>query len=94
MSLKKYKYKYIEVDNGDGYGDAVVFESNWPHIEDNFEYIADDAGDCDWIYYNGWESSWPQTFQIWTEDGQEIGIFEVNVEQQPVFRSKKKETVV
>lgn len=89
MSDKKFTYKYTTAigEYGDTFEDAQSFGSNWS--TDDPEYIADDAAEYDFYNCDGWENNWPVVFRIWSENGEEIGVFEIEMETEPVFRSSR-----
>lgn len=94
MSSKKqkqsYKYKYIDVyKKYCNYEDAQIFESIWSPVEKHHSIIAYEAGSFYWKNFNGLDAYWPKTFRIWTEDGQEIGVFQFDVNIQPHFKLTK-----
>jgi len=57
------------------------------------EHPADLAEEAAAEYHNrrdGWEASWPVTFEIF-RDGKSLGTFEVEREQVPQFHATKQE---
>jgi len=81
-------YKYVRTGHGSTLKNAMEFESAWVG-KDSAEYIAEDAAEDYFENHDGWESSWPQSFQIWTEDDEDYGVFEVEMEHEPVFSASE-----
>ena len=86
MELKKYKYKFYIEAYGGSLKDAIPFESKYT---DTPNYIAEDAATCFFENYDGWESSWPLVFSIFTMKNRFIGDFEIELESTPVFTATK-----
>ncbi|EOI6865233.1 hypothetical protein ACMVR0_001279 [Yersinia enterocolitica] len=52
------------------------------------EFLAGIAAEDYWERFDGWESNWPISFEIFI-DGVSAGRFCVEMEPQPVFSAKK-----
>ena len=73
-------YYYIIDEYGHKYpDDAMTMQSN---IGDNF--IASVIAEDYWDNHDGWEDSWPVTFDIY-DDEHYLGKYEVEMESEPVF---------
>lgn len=49
-----------------------------------------DAAEDYWNNHDGWESGWPLDFAIYeSEDGQELGVFKVEMETVPEFSARE-----
>ena len=66
----------------------LELESEWVgSIEDlrhDIEDIAKECAEQDWNDHDGWESTWPKTFSIFS-DGTLLGYVEVTMEMEPSF---------
>ena len=83
MDKPKYQYKYSVDSDGEGFEDATLFRSTWD--KDCLDYVAEDAAEYDYKNCDGWEREWPITFKIWSLDGVELGVFEVEMDMTPTF---------
>ncbi|EMK7762503.1 TPA: hypothetical protein ACJIYU_004434 [Yersinia enterocolitica] len=52
------------------------------------EFLAAIAAEDYWERFDGWESNWPLSFEIFI-DGVSAGNFSVDMEQQPTFSATK-----
>jgi len=79
------KYEYMVLDYGAEYPrDAVKISCGW----DNPEDVAEEAAQDYWDNCDGWEASWPNTFEIFDE-GKSVGKFVVEMEATPTFYTIK-----
>lgn len=93
---KKYKYKYMIPEHGerDLDFDAEEFESKWNVNEKGWEdwhlkWLGEDAanhyfGECD-----GWDASWPITFEIYSMENELLGRLCIYIDYEPVFTASK-----
>jgi len=66
-------------------------ETNWD-IEEDPDYIAQDAADDYVSGHDGWESDWPLTIALHdTEGGREISRMIVDMEHEPTFTARPAE---
>ena len=52
---------------------------------------AEDAADDYHSNHDGWDGAWPIVLMLLTEDGSEIGRFDIEREFDPVFSARKLE---
>ena len=90
MSKTKYSYKYSRPEQDETVENATEFKSGWPNDGDEFhaQWIAEDAAQDDWDCRDGWEASWPQVFDIYTDSGVLIGRFSVERDYAPSFSAR------
>jgi hypothetical protein len=75
--------------------DGIEFESRWNVSSDwdkdeyNLEWIAEDAADYAFSNNDGWEWSWPVTFEIYSMEDELLGSFCMSMDYDPVFRASK-----
>ena len=50
-------------------------------FETEVKYLAEDYFDN----HDGWEDSWPMVFRVWSEEGEHLGDFDVEMETIPEF---------
>jgi hypothetical protein len=74
--------KYIIEDNGQTIDDAFEFETNW--TENNLEELAEATADNYYSEHEGWDASWPLTFQLFTTK-KNLGRFKIQLEFDPLF---------
>jgi len=65
--------------------DAEGFKSHWEWASDCNEYIAQDAAEHFYRDGDGWETEWPVEIAILSDDGKELGRFEVEQKLVPTF---------
>jgi hypothetical protein len=53
--------------------------------------VAEAAADDYFDEHDGWESRWPLVFRLFTEDGEEVGDFLVELEARPHFSAGRVE---
>jgi len=75
--MAKFKYRRTER----GYSDTYEIESNF----DDAEHVAVAAAEDFHDQRDGWESSWPITFEILDEADISLGSFQVDREAVPHF---------
>ena len=81
------KIEYIVVEHSEQYPqDAASFETG--HEEDWLDDIASDAGEHEWTTRDGWERTWPLTFELFIH-GKSVGKFKVGMEAVPHFYAEK-----
>ena len=82
---KKYLYKYAVEEHGESYEDAMEFASLWEgHLP---QYVAEEMAEYEFHNRDGWEAEWPLTFRLWDADGEELGVFEIKLEEEPSFHA-------
>jgi hypothetical protein len=79
------KIRYAPADYGMDFADAWELSTNWD--TEHLDYIAEECADDYHGNHDGWESSWPVTFMMWDDQGQELGSCEVERDVEPVFRA-------
>ena len=82
------KIRYAPSDYGMTFDDAWTLNTTWD--TEDLAWIAEECADDYHTDHDGWESSWPITFVIWGEQGQELGSCEVERDTEPVFRAYQK----
>ena len=85
----KIRYYPIEHDPNVAFHDAYEFESD--HDTEFMDWVVEDCANDYHSEHDGWESSWPITFRIWTESGEVLGDYLVERDYDPVFRAHRKE---
>ena len=79
------KYEYMVLGYGAEYSrDAVKINCGWIDPSD----VAEEAAQDYWDNCDGWESNWPNTFEIFS-DGKSVGKFRVQMESTPTFYTLK-----
>jgi hypothetical protein len=79
------EYQYIVIEHGQKYPfDAAAFEGPLTTLR----LVAEVAADHYWHNRDGWEATWPLTFELF-RDGQSLGRCVVDVEAQPLFGAVK-----
>jgi len=64
----KIRYYPIEHDPNVAFHDAYEFESD--HDTEFMDWVVEDCANDYHSHHDGWGSSWPITFRIWTESGE------------------------
>ena len=82
------KYKYTTDDTGSDIDDAIEFESQWD--DTRLGWVAQDAAAVDYSDHDGWVAQWPQEFTINNVDGKKLGVFNVELDFEPVFHATEK----
>ena len=77
--MAKFKYRRAER----GYSSVYEIESNFD--DDDAEDVAATAAENFHDQHDGWESSWPITFEILDEADISLGSFQVDRELVPHF---------
>jgi hypothetical protein len=82
------KLKYFILDQGETLDDARVFDlasfdKSWEELA--VEQLADHYHFC----HDGWEASWPITFEVYREDDSKIGSFIVERKAVPEFSARR-----
>lgn len=85
--MGNYQYKYIVEDFCETLDDAETFSSNWDISVDPGR-VAEDAAQNLFEYHDGWETSWPLVFAIFSVTGYRLGRFRVELEHQPAFTTE------
>ena len=80
MKYYLYKYKVKEYDC------TYQVRSAW--LSDDAEYIASEAAEDAYSFHDGWEWAWPVNIEVF-EDNESLGVFEVNLELEPVFSAEE-----
>lgn len=92
---KTYKYKFMIPEHGekDIDFDGTTFESKWGFSDEssrdewNLKWIAEDAAEYAFSNNDGWEWSWPVTFQIYSMEDEHLGDVCVHIDYEPAFTS-------
>lgn len=84
-ALKLAKYKYAVLEHDESLENAVEFET----LNTTPEFVAERAAEHEHGCRDGWECSWPLTFQIWDEDDNDLGTFLVDRRHVPEFEAEK-----
>jgi hypothetical protein len=84
------KYQYCIGDNDEFY----EFQSNWgpedpEYLAEDATYLAEDAVNH-WFDGGKTEDDWPLEITVKTMDGEEIGVFIVEMEIVPQFTAERK----
>ena len=85
----KIRYYPIEHDPNVALDDTYEFESD--HDTEFMDWVVEDCANDYHSNHDGWESSWPITFRIWTESGEVLGDYLVERAYDPVFYAHKKD---
>ncbi len=81
----KNKYFY-SIDNA---ADCYEIESIWD-IEEDGEYLAEDAAENYHSEHDGWEDTWPIKINLHKEDeGDVVATYGVDLEHTPTFSATK-----
>lgn len=81
---------YFDDDSVD-LDDLYQIETMWDITDDIDQgWIAEECADDFHSNHDGWESSWPIEFKLWSDKGVVIGVFEVDRDVQPVFHAYRK----
>ena len=78
---KDYRYIIVLPKHGESFDDGDSFESN---LDDLVE-VAEEYADYYHSERDGWESSWPEIFHIYSTLGKLMGEVEVQRESVPEF---------
>ena len=85
----KIRYYAIDHEPNIEFDDAYEFESD--HDTEFMDWVVEDCASDYHSEHDGWESSWPITFRIWTESGEVLGDYLVERDYDPVFYAHKKD---
>jgi hypothetical protein len=97
--MRKTKYKYLEAGSlkeieemkKSSISSLHVFETHYD-FEDDPDWlpeIAEEAAEHDHSECDGWESTWPRFFAIFNMEEEQLGVFSVEREAEPVFAASK-----
>ena len=82
---------FVDFKTEDRYHELEL-EGEWvgthEELMDEIEDIAAQCAQQDLDHHDGWESSWPKTFSIFS-DGVLLGFVEVEMEMEPSFTGTK-----
>ena len=65
----------------DSYCDSI--KTNWD--EESPDYILQDCAEDFWNNHDGWESTWPLSFSVFSKSGELLFSGEVSMEMEPQF---------
>lgn len=81
------RYVIVLPEYEETFQDGEQFDSNFE--EDSANYIAEDYAEYFHGNRDGWDSSWPLRFDVYSQDGKLIGKFNVNREFRPEFYAEE-----
>lgn len=79
MSRPKFRYKVPE------HQDEIITARNGSRTSDPEDDAAHAAHDY-YYYQDGWEAEWPLIFEMYDDEDNILGRYEVYCELQPIFR--------
>jgi hypothetical protein len=82
------RMKIFYAVDGEDFENSYEMETNWN--KDRAHYIAQDAADEYHRNHDGWERGWPLDFEIFLENGESLGVFEVERKYDPIFSATPK----